>query len=153
MAVLTRSQIRSAIRRRRNLSIRKFTFVIQDRKMDDDSDYEPIEEEDSESDYYPSSDTEVETDVDTVAVESHDETESVGSVELDDGKAMKERVERLREDLRRAEIMLKKWQAEQDAQLRENNNTCLPIILALGIIWGIYAWLEWNVRHKPMTWY
>ena len=117
-----------------------------DPESDPESDYELPE---TDSEYYPPSDT----DPETTEEEPDDETVSVVSVESDDGEAMKERVERLRDDLRRAEDMLKKWQAEQDAQLRENNNTCIPVILTLAITWGIFAWIDLNVRHKPMTWY
>lgn len=146
MAVLTRSQILSAIRRRRNI-VRNVEWVIRERTMDPESDPESdYELPETDSEYFPPSDT----DPETTEEESDDETVSVQS---DDGEAMKERVERLRDDLRRAEDMLKKWQAEQDAQLRENNNTCLPIILAIAITWGIFTWIDLNVRHKQVNWY
>ena len=146
MAVLTRSQILSAIRRRRNI-VRNVEWVIRERTMDPESDPESdYELPDTDSEYFPPSDT----DPETTEEESDDDTVSVQS---DDGEAMKERVERLREDLRNAEEMLKKWQAEQDAQLRENNNTCLPIILAIAITWGIFTWIDLNVRHKNVNWY
>jgi len=119
--------------------------------LNDDSDYE-LSENDSDSDYFPPSESDSESDSETEVVESDDETASVVSVASDDGEAMQERVERLRDDLRRAEDMLKKWQAEQDAQLRENNNTCLPIILTLAITWGIFSFLDLNVRHKQVNW-
>jgi hypothetical protein len=140
MPVITRS---TAIRRR-NL-VRKLTFVIRDRMLEDETDTES--EYDSDTEYYPSdSDTETETETET---DSDDETATVVS---DEGEYIRERVERLRNDLRLAEEMLKKWQAEQDAQLRENNRTCIPLILALAIILGVYNWLDWNVRHKQMKW-
>ena len=146
MAVLTRSQILSAIRRRRNI-VRNVEWVIRERTMDPESDPESdYELPDTDSEYFPPSDT----DPETTEEESDDDTVSVQS---DDGEAMKERVERLREDLRNAEEMLKKWQAEQDAQLRENNNTCLPNILAIAITWGIFTWIDLNVRHKNVNWY
>ena len=149
MAVLTRSQILSAIRRRRKI-VRNVEWIIRERTMDPESDPESdYELPETDSEYFPPSDT----DPETTEEEPDDETVSVVSVESDDGEAMKERVERLRDDLRRAEDMLKKWQAEQDAQLRENNNTCIPVILTLAITWGIFAWIDLNVRHKPMTWY
>ena len=142
MPVLTRS---NAVRRRK--IVRNVEWVIRERTMDPESDPESdYEIPETDSEYFPPSDT----DPETTEEESDDDTVSVQS---DDGEAMKERVERLREDLRSAEEMLKKWQAEQDAQLRENNNTCLPLILALAITWGIYGWLDWNVRHKQMRWY
>ena len=146
MPVLTRS---NAVRRR-NI-VRNVTWVIRERMLNDDSDYE-LPENDSDSDYFPPSESDSESDSETEVVESDDETASVVSVASDDGEAMQERVERLRDDLRRAEDMLKKWQAEQDAQLRENNNTCLPIILTLAITWGIFSFLDLNVRHKQVNW-
>ena len=137
MPVVTRS---SALRRR-NL-VRKLTFVIRDRILEDETDTES--EYDSDSEYSPS-----ESETDTNAETDYDETATVVS---DEGDYMRERVERLRNDLRVAEDMLKKWQAEQDAQERENNRTCIPVILALAILLGVYNWLDWNVRHKQMKW-
>jgi len=141
MPIVTRS---TAIRRR-NL-VRRMTFVIRDRMLEDETDTE------SDSDYCPSdsdSDTETETETEYNETDSDDETATVVS---DEGEYMHERVERLRNELRLAEEMLKKWQAEQDAQQRENNHTCFPLILALAILLGVYNWLDWNVRHKQMRW-
>lgn len=144
MTVLTRSTTGP----RRNLSTRKFTFVIQEDNMDRESDYDSSEEEEeTESEYEPPSESE--SDDDTLSVESDDET---ATVESEDAESMQERIDNLRAELALAESIMKKWQEEHEAEIRANNNTFLPLILALTLTWGLYTWLEWTVISKRMHW-
>ena len=81
MPVVTRSQALAAGRNRRNIPVRKYTFVIQEKEVDYESDYEPIDDEDIESEYDPNSDTETETVDSDGETENDDETASVVSLE------------------------------------------------------------------------
>ena len=139
---------RSAALRRRNI-VRKLTWVIRERMLADDTESDT----DSESEHCPcpsDSETETETEVES-ETDTYTDSECVESEE--DGESMRARVQRLRDELRVAEGMLRKWHAEEEAQMRENNNTCIPIILTAAITMGIWTWLEWSVLNKQMRWF
>lgn len=139
MAIVTRS---TALRRR-NI-VRKLTWVIRERMLEDDSE----SEYDSDSEYYPS-DSECETEPETeYEVEIESDTESEGqSVESEDGETMQERIDYLRSELAEAETMMKKWQAEQNAVNRDNQ-WCSRFIATIVITAAIYGWLEATIPRR-----
>jgi len=140
---------RSNALRRRNI-VRKLTWVIRERMLEDESESES--EYDSDTEYYPS-DSEPETESETeYEVEIETEIESdAESIQSEDGETMQERIDYLRSELAEAESMMKKWKAEQDS-VKRDNKVCFQMIMTLGITWGIYTWLDWNTKHKQMTW-
>jgi len=128
MPVLTRST--TGPRRSRSVSKRKLEIKnesecdLTDDDMESDSEYEPPSESETLSD------------------DSDDETATVESY---DAETLQERIEILRAELALAEIKIKKLHEAYEAEIRANNNTFLPMILALTVSWGIYTWMEWSV--------
>jgi len=141
MAIVTRS---TALRRR-NI-VRKLTWVIRERMLKDETDSES--EYDSDTEYYPS-DSESETEPETeyeVEIESDMESDAL-TVESEDGETMQERIDYLRSELAEAEIMMKKWQAEQNAVNRDNH-WCSRFIMTIVITAAIYGWLEATIPRR-----
>jgi hypothetical protein len=126
MPVLTRSN--TGPRRSRSLSKRKLD-------IENESECDLTEDE-TESEYEPPSESE------TLSEDSEDETATVESY---DAETLQERIEFLRAELALAEIKIKKLHEAYEAEIRANNNTFLPMILALTVSWGIYTWMEWSV--------
>ena len=134
---------RSTALRRRNI-VRKLTWVIRERMLEDDPDTES--EYDSDTEYYPSeSETEPETEYE-VEIESDVESDAL-TVESEDGETMQERIDYLRSELAEAETMMKKWQAEQNAVNRDNQ-WCSRLIMTIVITAAIYGWLEATIPRR-----
>ena len=151
MPVVTRSQALAAVRNRRNIPVRKYTFVIQEKEVDYESDYEPIDDEDIESEYDPNSDTETETVDSDGETENDDETASVVSLDSDNGKTIQKRIDYLRAELALAEARLKKLETEQESQMTDNIDMWIRMITALTVTWGVYTWLSWSVVPSKET--
>lgn len=134
---------RSTALRRRNI-VRKLTWVIRERMLEDESE----SEYDSDSEYYPSeseSEAEPETEYE-VEIESDVESDA-RTVESEDGETMQERIDYLRSELAEAETMMKKWQAEQNAVNRDNQ-WCSRFIMTIVITAAIYGWLEATIPRR-----
>lgn len=136
---------RSTALRRRNI-VRKLTWVIRERMLEDESE----SEYDSDSEYYPSdSESETECEPETeceLEIESDVESDAL-TVESEDGETMQERIDYLRSELAEAETMMKKWQAEQNAVNRDNQ-WCSRFIATIVITAAIYGWLEATIPRR-----
>lgn len=147
MAPVTRSQTRTAIRRR-NISVRKFTFIIRDNvpESEEEEEIETVHDEDSD---YAESEVSVETETENTAVaeEPNDDTSSVDDL---DGDGIQDHINNLRTQLREAEELLKAWKKEQDDSDRENNRGCARIILVLLVSVLTYMFIEWHVEQRRL---
>jgi hypothetical protein len=151
MTVITRSQLRSILRNRRSVNVRKFTFVLSNRRNEDtdseyesDSDYESY----SESEYIPSDDESTTTEVESESEaepDSQSECESEPDSEYDPEpeivEDMRYNVESLRDELAAAECMLRKWEEEQAIQNRDNW-LCGRALLTLVITTAIFCVID-----------
>jgi len=141
MAIVTRS---TALRRR-NI-VRKLTWVIRERMLEDESESES--EYDSDTEYYPSdSESETEYEVECECECESDAESDAQSVESEDGETMQERIDYLRSELAEAETMMKKWQAEQEC-VKRDNTWCSRFIMTIVITAAIYGWLEATIPRR-----
>jgi len=148
MAVLTRSQLRSILRNRRSVNVRKFTFVLSNRRDEDtESEYESDSDYESEyeSEYIPSDDESTTTEVD-----SESESEAEAEADSDDSEYdpepeivedMRYNVESLREELAAAECMLQKWEEEQMRQ-HSDNWQCTRFLLTIVLTTAIFCVID-----------
>jgi hypothetical protein len=145
MPVITRSQIRNALRNRRNVNVRKLTFVLRSSR---DEDYESDSESDSEPEYIPSDDESTTSSVESESQQdSCDDTgsECDSDSEYDPveatGEEMKCHVENLRSELAEAEYMLAKWEEEQANHIKSNawcDRAAMAIIFIIAIIYVLH---------------
>ena len=125
MPVVTRSQLRNALRNRR-IGSKRLTIVLRSDMMDDESETEY----ETETEYDPSdSDTES---GETESCVSAD-TESEDEEEYPVADNLKTRIVHLKSELAEAERMLKWWEEEQRTQQMENA-ACLPNILLSALL-------------------
>lgn len=161
MTVITRSQLRSILRNRRSVNVRKFTFVLSNRR-DEDSESESDYESYSESEYIPSDDesttTEVESESESESeADSQSECESEPDSEYDPEpeivEDMRYNVESLRDELAAAECMLRKWEEEQAIQNRDNWQ-CTRFLLTIVLTTAIFCVIDSVYpTHKFATYY
>jgi hypothetical protein len=162
MTVITRSQLRSILRNRRSVNVRKFTFVLSNsRNEDTDSEYESDYESYSESEYIPSDDesttTEVESESESEAEDEPDsqsECESEPDSEYDPEpeivEDMRYNVESLRDELAAAECMLRKWEEEKN----RDNWLCGRALLTIVLTTAIFCVIDSVYpTHKFATYY
>lgn len=158
MTVITRSQLRSILRNRRSVNVRKFTFVLSNRRDEDtESEYDSEYESYSESEYIPSDDesttTEVESESESEA-DSQSECESEPDSEYDPEpeivEDMRYNVESLRDELAAAECMLRKWDEEKN----RDNWQCTRFLLTIVLTTAIFCVIDSVYpTHKFATYY
>ena len=144
MPVVTRS---TAVRRR-NI-VRKLTWVIRERMLEDEPESES--EYDSDTDYYPSdSESETEYEVECECECESDAESDAESIRSEDGDTMQERIDYLRSELAEAETMMKKRQAEQEC-VKRDNTWCSRFIATIVITVAIYGWLGATIPSKQQV--
>jgi hypothetical protein len=154
MPVITRSQIRNALRNRRNFNVRKLTLILRSSR-DEDSEYDS--ESDSEPEYIPSDDESTTSSVESESQQDSSECDSDSEYDLLEatGEEMKSHVENLRSELAEAEYMLAKWEEEQANHVRSNawcDRAALAIIFIIAILYVLHrsATPEDTIYYGPL---
>ena len=161
MPVITRSNIRTALRNRRNATGRKFTFVLRSHRAEDsETEYDYESESEyvaSESESSTTTDTETvddsESDSDLVLcqvcdekINGADDSESESDSQPEVVQNLRNDIDTLRSELAVAERMLQIWEEEQEA-FRKDNRTCARFLTGLFVAVIVFVGLTLSADH------